>query len=244
MLIQPSHRVAARRRAGAESPPPRIGTGRVGCRVHLALGHVVVGAVVLHPAALPQGPQRGDHVVEPLAPVVEVLAGLDVLLLAPADTDAEAHPVVGQHGRRAHRLGHGDEVADRGDVDAGGEGDVGGDGGECRDQAHRVGPLGLLLPEGGPVGCGRVRVLGLEHPGVEEVVGQVDAVVADLVGGERERPHVSRGRNWMAWWKRMGLGFRGRRGGRASRTGPGILRLVRPLSRRRGPTGRTPPGCA
>ena len=244
MLIHPSHRVAARRRAGGRVATAQDRHRRGRSRIHLALGNVVVGPVVLDPAALPQGPQRRDHVVEALAPVVEVLAGLDVLLLAPPDPHPEADPVVGQHGGGAHRLRHGDEVAHRGDVDAGGEGDLVVTAGERRDQAHRVGPLGLLLPEGSAVGCGRVGVLRLEHPGVEEVVRQVDAVVAHLVRGEGQRPDGLEGQELDGLVEAHGSRLSG--GGGSGRR-PGRVRVGRSTGRsgaRRGPTGRTPPGCA
>ena len=152
-------------------------------RVHLAERYVVVRAVVLDPSALPQGPQCRDHVVEALAASVEVLTGLDVLLLAPSDADPEVDPVVRQGGGGADRLRHRDEVSHRGDVDTGREGDRRGHGGQCRDEAHGVGPLRLLGPE-----RRAVRRLGVGVPRrqllrVEEVIGQVYALVAKAVCG-------------------------------------------------------------
>ena len=158
-----------------------MGMGAVGAGSIWHSGHVVVGAVVLDPAALPEGAQGDDHFVEALAPGGEVLAGLVELLLAPADADAEADPVVGEHGGRADRLGHRDQVAGRGDVDAGGEEQVFGDGGQGGNDAHRIGPRGFGFPPGRAVFSLGVGVLGLERAGVEEVVGNVDAAVPEVV---------------------------------------------------------------
>jgi len=72
----------------------------------------------------PQRPQGRDHLVEALAARREVLAGLVELLLAPPDAHPEPDPVGREGGGSADGLGHRDEVAHRGDVDAGREGEL------------------------------------------------------------------------------------------------------------------------
>ena len=184
-----------------------MGTGAVGRRLHLAgRARRSSVAVVLDPAALPQGPQGRDHLVQPLAPGGEVLPGLVELLLAPTHADPQPDAVVREDGGRAHRLGHRDQVAGRRHVDAGGEGQAGGHGG----QAEMTGTSGRARrspsPSPGRRRRGPSRCSGTEVRGVEEVVGEVHAGVARA----RRRPWPAGppgrvGRKVKAWWKRTGL---------------------------------------
>ena len=142
--------------------------------------------MVLDPAVVPEGTQGDDHLVEALSPVGEVLSGCGEFLLAPTDSDSETQPVRGQDGGGSDRLGDRDEVPRRRDVDAGREQEVPGDRRESRDEAHRVRPFGVLLPERRSVFGSGVGVAALQLAGVEDVVRDHQARIAEIVARDRE----------------------------------------------------------
>ena len=147
----------------------------------------------LDPSAAPQRAEGDDHFVEALAAGGEVLPGKVELLLAPTDADAEAQPVARQHRGRPDALGHRHEVAQRGDVDAGGEEQVLGGARTGRDHGHGIGPGRVVLPARRPVlGLG-VGVARRALARVEEVVGDVHAAVAQAIAGLGHREDLARG---------------------------------------------------
>ncbi len=97
------------------------------------------------------------------------------------------------HGGGADGLGHRDEVTGRGDVDAGGEEQVGGDGGQPGNDTHGIGPRRLVLPARSAVFSNRVGVLGFQLAWVEQMVGYVNAAVAEVVAGLGDRDGLPSG---------------------------------------------------
>src|SRR4051812_5934912 len=115
-------------------------------------GDVVVLAVAFDPAAPPQRAQNGDHLVEPLASVREVLPLEVELLLHPSGARAESDPTAGEHRSRGHLLGDLKDRAVPGDVDVRREAKLLRDARHRADQDPRIWPGRQRIPDRATIG--------------------------------------------------------------------------------------------
>ena len=86
----------------------------------------------------PESPEQRDHGIGALAAIVEAATHRDELVLQPADSDTERDPAVGEAVEGDGRARHLDGMAQREDVDVGGEANGAGGMGDVRQRHPHV----------------------------------------------------------------------------------------------------------